>query len=111
MSDFTYVPSYATPVEDEYRELTAQFGGGYAQTAPDGINPVSEVWSLQFNEIPLARGEAIRAFLRTKVGTSFTWTPPGGSETRFRRVGSVTMPRTGPTTVNLTCTFRQWFGP
>lgn len=111
MSDFTYTPSYATPVTDKFRELEARFGGGYVQTAPDGLNAVAEVWSLQFEAIPLARGEAIRAFLRSKVGASFTWTPPGGSEKRFRRIGEVTMPRSGPTTVNLTCTFEEWFGP
>lgn len=111
MSDFAYVPSYSTEVTDEYAELTAQFGMGYKQTAPDGINPVKEVWRLQFSEIPLDRGEAIRAFLRTKVGSTFTWTPPGSTEKRWRRIGEVSMPRSGPTTVNLTCTFEQAFGP
>jgi phage-related protein len=110
MSDFNYVPSYRSDVTDQFRILRAQFGDGYAAMAPEGVNPVSEVWKLVFDQITVAEGEAIRSFLRGKIGQSFTWTNPNGVEKRYTVVGEVTMPRTGPSSVSLTCTFEEWFG-
>lgn len=110
MSDFTYVPSYTSDVTDQYAVSRADFGDGYVATAPDGINAVKEVWRLLFENAKLTDGNAIRAFLKGKAGATFTWTPPGGSEKRWRLLGDVAMPRTGPTTVNLTCTFEESFG-
>lgn len=110
MSDFNYIPSYQSEVSDEYAVDLAQFGDGYVATAPDGINPVKEVWRLRFDNIKLVDGEAIRAFLKTKAGLSFTWTPPGGTEKRWRHIGGVNMPRIGSAVVNLTCVFEEYFG-
>lgn len=110
MSDFNWTPSYRTEVEDQYAVKEARFGDGYRQTSPDGVNPVAEVWNLVFENIPLATGQAIRAFLKGKAGTSFTWTNPDGVEKRYTLRGAVAMPRVGPTTVNLSCTFEEFFG-
>lgn len=111
MSDFNYTPSYNTDVTDEYRTLRAQFGDGYVQEAPDGINAVRDVWRLLFENIALADGEAIRTFLRGKAGVPFTWTPPGGTEAKYKLRGEVNMPRTGGVTVNLSCVLERHFGP
>jgi phage-related protein len=89
MSDFTYRPSFTTSGTDEFKELVAEFGDGYKQTAPDGINPVREVWNLVFDPITTADIETIRAFFRARVGQTFTWTNPSGVEKRYRRTGSV----------------------
>jgi phage-related protein len=111
MSDFTYTPSYQSRVEEEHRTVAAQFGGGYMQEAPDGINPVREVWSVGFDNIPRATGDDIRAFFRARVGQPFTWTPPGGSEGKYKLRGNVSMVFTGGTTVSLAFVLAQHFGP
>jgi phage-related protein len=111
MSDFNYKPSYGSDVTDEYRTQRAQFGGGYVQESPDGINPVRDIWRLVFENIPRATGDAIRTFLKSKCGLAFTWTPPGGTEANYKLRGEVNMPFTGGDTVNLTCTFERHFGP
>lgn len=96
MSDFNYKPSYTTGGSDKYAELVGKFGDGYQQTTPDGINAVAETWNLVFDPISAADIEAIRTFMRTKVGLKFTWTNPNGVEKYYRRVGEVVWTRNGP---------------
>lgn len=110
MSDFTWTPSYTSDVTDQYSVDRAEYGDGYVATAANGINPVKQVWRLVFDPCKLDVGNAIRAFLRSKAAKSFTWTPPGEAEKRWRLVGDVSMPRTGPATVTLTCVFEEAFG-
>lgn len=110
MSDFTHIPSYKASVSDEYAVDRAEFGDGYVVTAPHGLNPVKETWRLVFENISRAQGEAIRTFLRGKAGQSFTWTPPGATEKRWRQLGSVTMPFEGPAVVTLQVDFEEAFG-
>jgi phage-related protein len=109
MSDLNYVASYGTELMDQPRVQRAEFGDGYVAEAPDGINPVKEVWNVLFDTISLADGEAIRAFLRTKTGSTFTWTNPNGVEKRYRQAGELKMPRKGPNTVSLTVVFEEAF--
>lgn len=111
MSDFTWVPSYDAELVDEHRVKEARFGDGYVQTSADGINPVKEVWNLPFEGISLTVGEAIRAFLRTKTGQSFTWTNPNGVEKSYRLRGDVRQRRHGPVSVTMNITLEEWMGP
>jgi phage-related protein len=80
MSDFDYQPApNATPVHQP-RVKTAQFGDGYRQDTPDGINNNLASWNLTFNRAR-AEIEAIAAFFTSKGGVErFTWTPSGRSE-------------------------------
>lgn len=73
---FTWCPTSAsrdlTP-----RVLVAQFGDGYAQRRPDGINTQEEMWNLQFDNRTAAQAAAIDAFLKARNGVDvFVWTPP-----------------------------------
>ena len=89
---------------------TAQYGDGYAQTVPDGINNVSSNYSLVFikNRKDMA---AIIAFLDAHQGaTAFYFTP------LFRPQGLYKCPGyTGPTkdgnVYTLTATFNESFAP
>lgn len=110
MSDFNYIPSYKSSVSDAYAVDRAEFGDGYVLTAPNGINPVREVWRLVFDSIKRTDGDAIRAFLKSKAGRSFSWTPPGGAEKRWRQAGDVEMPFEGPSVVTLHVVFEEAFG-
>lgn len=62
----------------EYKVIKAQFGDGYAQTSSDGINNLSESWSIT---LPASLREAreIKTFFAEHKGfKSFLWTPPLG---------------------------------
>lgn len=84
MSDFTFVPSWGSDLDEEPTVAKAQFGDGYAQRVGDGINNRKQVWSLRFENLTSANADTIIAFFRTRNGaSSFTWTPPGLSEAKF----------------------------
>lgn len=110
MSDFIFVPSYDTSGSDKFAELTSQFGDGYVQSMPDGLNPVLESWKLFFDGITVAEMEEIRTFFRERAGQTFTWTRPGGTEKRYRRTGEVEWRRVGPTCAELSVTIEESFG-
>jgi phage-related protein len=111
MSDFNYTPSWDSEVEDRHRTKRVDFGDGYDQESADGINSVRQVWSLRFDYVELADETAIRAFFAARVGQSFTWTPPGGTEKRWKLEGIVRSRRVSPTAVALSMTFKEKFGP
>jgi phage-related protein len=73
---FSWCPTTAT-CQVEPRVLVAQFGDGYAQRRPDGINTQDQIWSLEFHNRTQAVAEAIEAFLVARKGVDvFNWTPP-----------------------------------
>ena len=109
MSDFTYNPSASSARSRKPRVLSAPFGDGYEQRVADGINTAPAIWSLTF-----VRGDtdasAIETFLEGKNGvTSFTWTPPGGSEIRVL-CREWNRSFAGVNHNVITCTFEQVFG-
>ena len=81
------------------RELKAQYGNGFAQHAPDGLNTSVDVWELIYKPLDAVNITApetspdltvIQDFLST-VGTSewFTWTPFAETTSKkWRRVAS-----------------------
>lgn len=78
MAVFTYTPSKGFTKQSNPRVLVAQFGDGYSQRLGDGINPVSESWSLNFGSIDITTAQNIVSFFETHKGyIAFDWTPPG----------------------------------
>lgn len=60
----------------EARVLQSQFGDGYSQRAPDGLNSLPETWELVWL-VQLSNRNSIVNFLKGKLGaTAFLWTPP-----------------------------------
>ncbi len=60
--------------------LTAQFGDGYNQRTPDGINNIVATWQVQWDNLLDSDANSIDSFLIGKAGaTAFLWTPPGES--------------------------------
>lgn len=93
-----------------FRQLAAQFGDGYRQTAGDGINSEAQVWPLQFvgSEVELV---PIVAFLRRhKDGKAFFWTPPLGERGYYTVVGFDPVPLGGKQHT-ISVTFTQTFRP
>lgn len=83
-STFTFPPSYGSSVSRTPRIKSLQFGDGYEQRQPDGINTVRDVWSLSFNNITTAESATIETFLNDLGGTQyFLWTPPSGTQGKY----------------------------
>lgn len=102
------------PTVDQYagtatlRVRTAQFGDGYAQALPDGINNRVLSYTLQFvgDSDTIT---AILAFLDAHTGgTAFYWTPPLREQLLFKcATYSDAIPDNG--TYAVTATFTQTF--
>lgn len=65
------------------RTRSAQFGDGYSQDVPDGLNNKVQSWPLQFSGRK-ATIQAIQDFLDDHAGArAFYWTPPLGKQALF----------------------------
>lgn len=103
---FTWRPEVQPNGEIRFAELTASFGDGYVQRAPDGINTERQTWPLTFRG-PVAEIEPIVAFLRRNRHVSFLWTPPmpGGVQGHYQHDGFTVVPHgAGNYTVRVTFT-------
>jgi len=87
----------------------AQFGDGYAQRVPDGINPLSRSWPIQWKG-PKDTAFAIRDFLRDHIGMSFLWTAPGDTQQAYT-CDSWTLADDGGPIYTITGTFEQFNSP
>lgn len=70
-----------------YRVLQMNFGNGYSQTAPDGINNQVDTWMLTFTNMGLTDYNNLIAFFNT-VGSSqpITWQSPVDSVAKLFKV-------------------------
>ena len=60
-----------------YRVIKIQFGDGYEQRVQEGINNITQNFSVSFNNRPKAEIDDIMAFLDNKAGTTaFDFTYP-----------------------------------
>jgi phage-related protein len=63
--------------EVEPRVRVAQFGDGYAQRRPAGINTQDQMWTVALNNLTVEKANAVLAFLSARNGVDvFNWTPP-----------------------------------
>lgn len=67
------------------RVLRAQFGDGYEQTAPNGINTIVDEWSIRYENLTTSERNTLLAALDA-VGSwdVLTWTPPGDSAKKWK---------------------------
>jgi phage-related protein len=108
MSDFNYSPVNGPTATIDAKTLEASFGDGYEQRVGDGINTMREVWNLTFTG-SRAYVEEIYTFLKSKAGvTSFTWTPPGGTEIKVT-CKSWSKPIISKFNASINATFKQVF--
>ena len=60
--------------------LLAQFGDGYAQRRPSGINTQAREYSISIENVAPSECNDILAFLKARNGVDvFNWTPPRGT--------------------------------
>lgn len=107
---FTWSPRINPRGQVKLRTLEARFGDGYTQTAADGINNKVQSWPLEFVGTEQKIAEIV-AFLDRHGGyRSFLWTPPLGTEGRYRAVEYDPV-ALGAGMHSLSVTFQQTFGP
>lgn len=82
--DFIWAVAPGMQSSIKFRTRKAQFGDGYSQAVADGINARLQTWPVRITA-DSATISAVKSFLDSKAGhQSFTWTPPGESQARWR---------------------------
>lgn len=105
---FNWVPMTNPTGTTTFQVNTAQFGDGYSQAVPQGLNNQSDNWPLAFIGLESVIAP-IKAFLDAKQGaTSFYWTPPGGVQGLYR-CATYTKQAMEAGVFVLTATFQQVF--
>lgn len=67
------------------RTRKLRFGDGYEQRVPDGLNSVTEKWTLNWTVRPRSEIDQIDTFLTDQGGVSwFYWTTPQGRLKKFK---------------------------
>ena len=86
IAEYTFVwqPDLNAARSKTLKIKTAQFGDGYAQRAPDGLNSNVDGWDLNFDNITDIEADQIMLFLDTLNGVrSFKWKNPDGVLRRY----------------------------
>lgn len=107
MSTFNYMPDYSAKVTYKPRIISAQFGDGYQQRAPDGLNHNLPTWSVTFTRAPSVI-QAIDTFLHERKGVEpFNWVSPAGVNGAYITSGEWAVSYDSPGWNSLTATFAQ----
>jgi phage-related protein len=106
---FTWATQGGNQGTENARVRKAQFGDGYAQKVPDGINSLVRSWPFKWSG-PKADVFAIRDFLRAHIGQAFYWTAPNDTQQLYT-TDSWTVNDEGGIVYTITATFDQWFAP
>lgn len=67
----------------EFATAKAQFGDGYAQEVPLGLNSESQKWTVNFSGYA-HQVAPVLAFIRAHKGMSFLWKPPLGTQGLYK---------------------------
>lgn len=80
MAVFAWAESSSSALEEAPRVTSLRYGDGYEESAPDGLNPMKQAWSLQFRKVSREAGDEIVGFFRARMSAvggleNFDWTP------------------------------------
>lgn len=111
MPILTFSPAYA-PTEStqkpEFKLLEAEFGDGYSQSAPDGMNHIRQVATLSWDVLNVAQADYIENWIVTHKGTDpFLWRLSDDPVVRKWTCKDYSRKRGTPNSI--TATFRQSF--
>lgn len=112
MADWVWVESAGATLEEEPAIRSVQFGDGYEQRSPDGINFMRQVWTIPFDEVDDAVADDMVQFLRDQKGyLAFNYVPLRSTTAIKVVCKQWSRSHTGPGTSSLRATFRQVFEP
>jgi phage-related protein len=106
---FTFVPQTGATGTGTIKLRSAAFGDGYSQESPDGINPVTEVWPLSFNDY-LVNLQVIKNFIVAHIGQSFYWTASINTQ-KYYRCKDYQIVDNGALQGTFTCTLYEFPSP
>ena len=87
-----------------------QFGDGFVQIVPRGINIERDEWALKFI-LPKDAAKHVREFLTAREGAEpFYWTPDNHTQQLFRCDLDFKESELKGESVTLTCKFIRWYG-
>jgi len=94
-----------------FRVLRADFGDGYTQAVPDGINNEEEMWELSFDQYPIADVQTLESFFDSLGAADyFYWTPPyEATSKKWRQEGEYSVSFDGPLTKTMTVSIKRVF--
>ena len=93
-----------------FSQISAKFGDGYEQVAPNGINNTIDTWDITWGALSTTEFQTVITALKS-VGTwgIITWTPCDETvQKKFRITGDITRTREG-TFYKVSCTLKQVF--
>ncbi|WP_325984937.1 phage tail protein [Pseudomonas protegens] len=110
---FSFCTRVGASGEIKHRTWENEFGDGYVQSGGTGINGKSQEWSHQATG-SLEAGEELRLmrdFIDRHEGyKSFLWTPPGGTQGRYK-VKDYKLDPQGAGLFRISFTMKQVFTP
>lgn len=69
----------------KHRTLTAQFGDGYSQDAPDGTNAQYDEWNIIYENLTSTNRDTVWTALNAVGSWDYlTWTPPGDTSKKWK---------------------------
>ena len=75
--------SQSSSASTEFRTIKAQYGNGYSQRAPDGINNSVGSWDVSWENVTSGEFGTITTAIEAAKGADyFTWQAPGDSSTK-----------------------------
>lgn len=81
LPDIGREPDYGLNDSPTFRVRRAQFGDGYEQRSPDGLNSVRRSWSVTWSVISEYDRVALMGFFKQMAGVnSFEWIVPDSGE-------------------------------
>lgn len=106
---FSVEPASGAALSIKPSVAITEFGDGYEQRTPQGINNQPRAWSLEFIKPTLAEAQSILSFFEARAAReSFFWTPPIGVQGIFVcREWSVSI--SAPSFATISATFEEVF--
>ena len=103
-------PSAGMTDKPEFKILKADFGDGYSQPTPDGLNHMRRVLTLKFEMLEPEEKDEIVDFLEARKGTeAFHYTLPGEPAPTRYTCDEWEVTALGASMFNVAATFRQSF--
>lgn len=93
-----------------YKTKKAEFGNGYAQTAPDGINNAKDSWNVVYPNLTSAERTTLLAALDAVQSWDYlTWTAPGDGSSKKWKLAEGWSESTNGSHYTITFTLEQWY--
>jgi phage-related protein len=106
-STLSFSIQYGATKNTTTRVKRLSFGDGYEQVAPDGINVIDETWDVVTVPLRDSVADTLESTLNGLLGEWFYWTPPYGSEGKYRLNSAISRNYVGVSSSTLSFTLKK----